>query len=115
MKGETLGEHGRFTPETKESAVVATADIQIDTDTLRVTRWTIPAGQEIPMHVHEHDYVVVPLVSATMHLSFPNGDETVSQIELGRSYHRPAGAEHRVSNHGESTIEFVEMEIVRSQ
>ncbi len=95
--------------------MVATADTQIDTDTLRVTKWTIPPGESIPMHVHEHDYVVVPLVSAAMHLSLANGDETVSDIELGRSYHRPAGAEHRVSNHGESTIEFVEVEIVRSQ
>lgn len=95
--------------------MVATADTQIDIDTLRVTKWTIPAGEAIPMHVHEHDYVVVPLVSATMHLTFPNGDETASEIQLGRSYHRQAGAEHRVTNHGESTIEFVEVEIVRGQ
>ncbi|MDN5789990.1 MAG: cupin domain-containing protein [Micrococcales bacterium] len=92
----------------------ATGDVQIDTETLRVTKWTIPPGQAIPMHVHEHDYVVVPLVSATMHLTGPDGGETVSQIQQGRSYHRPAGAEHRVANHGESTIEFVEMEILRA-
>ena len=95
--------------------MVATADTQIDTDTLRVTKWTIPPGEAIPMHVHEHDYVVVPLVSATMHLTFPNGDESVSQIQLGGSYHRPAGAEHRVTNHGESTIEFVEVEILQGR
>lgn len=95
--------------------MVATADIQIDTDTLRVTRWTVPPGEAIPMHLHEHDYVVVPLVSATMNLTGPNGDETVSHIQQGRSYFRQAGAEHRVTNHGEHTIEFVEVEIVRGQ
>ncbi len=95
--------------------MVATADTQIDTDTLVVTKWTIPPGEAIPMHLHEHDYVVVPLVTATMHLTGPNGDEIVSHLQQGRTYHRQAGAEHRVANHGDSTIEFVEVEIVRGR
>lgn len=95
--------------------MVATANTQIDTDALRVTKWTIPAGETIPMHVHEHDYVVVPLVNATMHVTGRDGHETVSQIETGHSYHRQAGAEHRVDNHGESTIEFVEVEILHAE
>lgn len=95
--------------------MVATADTQIDTDTLRVTKWTIPAGESIPMHIHEHDYVVVPLVSATMHLRDPDAVETVSHIQQGRSYHRQAGAQHSVTNQGQSTIEFIEVEILRGR
>lgn len=41
-------------------------EVQLENEHFRVTRWTIEPGGAIPMHRHDHEYVVVPLVSDTM-------------------------------------------------
>ncbi|ABK70635.1 cupin [Mycolicibacterium smegmatis] len=86
-------------------------DLQLDDGRFRVTRWTIEPGGAIPMHRHEHDYVVVPLVNATMHVVAPDGTDTVAELRIGESYSRIAGVEHRVENRGTTdTVVFVEVE-----
>ena len=89
---------------------MATGGTQIDNGVFRVTKWTIERGDAIPMHVHDFEYVVVPLVNDTMHVTNSDGSELVAEIRIGQSDTRPAGAEHTVANHGSSTIEFVEIE-----
>ena len=83
---------------------------QIDNDAFRVTKWTIKAGDSIPMHLHEYEYVVVPLVDDTMHVTNADGSEIVAELRIGESYTRPAGGEHTVANRGTGTIAFVEIE-----
>jgi quercetin dioxygenase-like cupin family protein len=86
-------------------------ELQQDDGRFRVTRWTIEPGGAIPMHRHEYDYVVVPLVNGTMHAVAPDGTETVAQLRVGESYTRIAGVEHRVENRGDTdTVVFVEVE-----
>jgi quercetin dioxygenase-like cupin family protein len=34
-------------------------EVQLENEQFRVTKWTIDPGGEIPMHRHDHDYVVV--------------------------------------------------------
>ena len=89
---------------------MATGEIQIDNGIFRVTKWTIEPNDVIPMHVHEFEYVVVPLVNDTMHVTDSDGSEIVAEIRIGQSYTRSAGAEHTVANRGDGTIEFVEIE-----
>lgn len=89
---------------------MATSETQIDNGIFRVTKWTIEPNDAIPMHVHEFEYVVVPLVNDSMHVLNSDGSEIVAEIRIGQSYTRPAGAEHTVANRGGSTIEFVEIE-----
>jgi mannose-6-phosphate isomerase-like protein (cupin superfamily) len=89
---------------------MATSETQIDNGIFRVTKWTIGANDAIPMHVHEFEYVVVPLVNDTIHVQNSDGSEVVTEIRIGQSYARPAGAEHTVTNRGVSTIEFIEIE-----
>ncbi|TFB76724.1 cupin domain-containing protein [Cryobacterium glaciale] len=89
---------------------MATGETQIDNGIFRVTKWTIEPGDAIPMHVHEYEYAVVPLVSETMHVINADGSEIVAEIRNGQSYTRPSGAEHTVENRGSRTIEFVEVE-----
>lgn len=89
---------------------MAHGDIQLENDNFRVTKWTVEPGGAIPMHVHEYDYVVVPLVSETMHVTNADGSEIVATLEHGVSYTREAGAEHIVENRGTNTIEFIEVE-----
>ena len=89
---------------------MATGEIQIDNGIFRVTKWTIEPNDAIPMHAHEFEYVVVPLVNDTMHVTDSDGSEIVAEIRIGQSYTRSAGAEHTVANRGDGTIEFVEIE-----
>lgn len=87
------------------------ADTQLENERFRVTRWTIEPGGVIPMHRHDHDYVVVPLVTDTMHVRTADGEQIVSELRVGESYTRPAGSEHEVTNPStHTTIVFVEVE-----
>ncbi|QBE48844.1 cupin domain-containing protein [Leucobacter triazinivorans] len=86
-------------------------DIQLENEHFRVTRWTIQPGGAIPMHRHEHEYVVVPLVTDTMHVTNADGSEIVAELVAGQSYTRPAGSEHRVENRtSDAPVVFVEVE-----
>lgn len=83
---------------------------QLDNEDFRVMKWIIEPGATIPMHTHEYEYVVVPLVTATMHVVTDEGSEIVAHLTTGESYTRPAGSSHQVENRGTTTIEFVEVE-----
>ena len=56
------------------------------------------------MHVHVHDYVVVPLVDDTMFVTNADGSEQRDELRIGQSYARPAGIEHSVANRGTASI-----------
>lgn len=86
-------------------------DIQIENEHFRVTRWTVEPGGSIPMHRHDFEYVVVPLVNARMHVENSDGTELVAELTVGESYTRAAGAEHTISNReSDDDIVFVEVE-----
>ncbi|MEE6167030.1 MULTISPECIES: cupin domain-containing protein [unclassified Mycolicibacterium] len=86
-------------------------EVQLENDVFRVTKWTIDPGGAIPMHRHDYEYVVVPLVTDTMHVVTADGDEIIAELVVGQSYSRPAGAEHTVENRGDrDPIVFVEVE-----
>lgn len=86
-------------------------EVQLENEHFRVTRWTIEPGGTIPMHRHDHEYVVVPLVTATMHVTTADDEEIVADLVAGQSYTRAAGSEHRVENRASpEPIVFVEVE-----
>ena len=86
--------------------------VQIDNGQVLAKRWTLAPGEEIGEHRHEHPYVVVPLAAGVVHLITPDGVQSTAEMELGVSYHRPAGAQHTLCNAGSGTIDFVEIEIL---
>lgn len=87
------------------------AEVQLKNEHFKVTRWTIEPGGHIPMHVHEYEYVVVPMVNDTMHVVMADGSEIVAELVAGQSYTRPAGSEHQVENRtSASDVVFVEVE-----
>jgi quercetin dioxygenase-like cupin family protein len=89
----------------------AYAEVQLENEHFKVTKWTIEPGAEIPMHRHEYDYVVVPLVNETMHVTNADGSEFAAELTAGQSYTRTAGAEHRIENRaGGQDVVFVEIE-----
>lgn len=92
---------------------MARSEVLVDDERFRVTRWTIDPGDRIDPHVHELDYVVVPLRGATMHVVDADGSETKAVLRVGTSYARVAGAHHEVQNRGDVVVEFVEVEAKR--
>lgn len=93
---------------------MATADVQLENEHFRVTKWTIEPGGAIPMHVHEYEYVVVPLVSEKIHVISADGSEAVAELRCGVTYTRPSGTEHSVHNRGDRVVEFIEVEKLTS-
>ena len=88
----------------------ATPEVQVDSERVRVTRWSFAPGAETGWHRHEMDYVVVPVVDGT--LLIENGDTSQPfALVAGQSYARKAGVEHNVVNGSAHPIAFVEIEL----
>ncbi|MFA5606475.1 MAG: cupin domain-containing protein [Leucobacter sp.] len=86
-------------------------EVQLENEFFRVTRWTVKPGGAIPMHRHDFEYVVIPLVNASMHVVNADGSEIVADLSEGVSYTRPAGAEHQIENRDTAAdVVFVEVE-----
>ncbi|MEO1681005.1 MAG: cupin domain-containing protein [Pseudomonadota bacterium] len=89
----------------------ATSSLQEDNDRVRVTQWRLPPGSETGHHVHEYDYVIVPVIAGTLTIYDPGGAVTEAPLTSGQSYFRGAGVSHNVTNRGPSDIVFVEVEL----
>lgn len=90
----------------------ATPTIQLETETVRVTRWDFPPMTETGAHRHEYDYVVVPVTDGVLTITGPDGGTTEAPISVGVSYNRGAGVEHNVANLTEAVVSFVEIELL---
>jgi hypothetical protein len=88
----------------------AMSTVQVQNDRVIVTEWRFPPGAETGDHVHQHDYVVVPLTDGTLRLVEPEGVRDVV-LKKGASYARPAGVAHNVININEYEFAFVEVEL----
>lgn len=92
----------------------ATAEVQIDNDVFRVTKWLVGPGETIPMHRHEYDYVVIPVRNTPMTVRPAEGEEFQSDMQVGTSYTRERGSEHEIFNPSDTEIvEFVEVESLK--
>lgn len=88
----------------------ATSETLIDNEVVRVTTWTIAPGESTGPHRHEFDYVVVPIRGGELTMASAEGS-VPTLMEPGGSYFRGAGVAHEVSNEGEATVVFVEVEV----
>ena len=88
----------------------AQPSLQVENARTRVTEWRFAPGAETGWHRHEYDYVVVPMLSGSLKIEQLDGSETVSPLEAGQSYFRPAGVEHNVINANDFAFAFVEIE-----
>lgn len=88
----------------------ATSTVLIDNDRVRVTRWHFTPGAATGWHVHEYDYVIVPLTDGTLELVEPDGTRD-SLLSVGAPYFREAGVEHDVVNANDHDFTFVEIEL----
>lgn len=86
------------------------ATVQVDNDTCIVTRWDFAPGEETGVHIHGHDYCVVPLKDGILKIVAPDGTETLADMTAGQSYYRSKGVHHNVINANDFDYSFVEIE-----
>src|SRR5205085_9383807 len=89
----------------------AKSEVQVDTPEVRVTEWRLAPGSATGHHVHQMDYVIVPVTSGEMTIVAPNGERSKAQLGLGKSYFRKAGVEHDVLNESPDDSIFLEDEL----
>ena len=89
----------------------AKSDVQVDTPEVRVTEWRLAPGSATGHHIHEMDYVIVPVTAGEMTIVAPDGERSKAQLGPGKSYFRKAGVEHDVLNEGATEIVFLEVEL----
>jgi quercetin dioxygenase-like cupin family protein len=87
----------------------ATPHVQVENEWAKVTEWRFAPGAETGHHVHEYDYVVVPLTRGILRLEEPMGVREV-RLEVGASYARGRGVTHNVINANDYEFRFVEIE-----
>jgi quercetin dioxygenase-like cupin family protein len=88
----------------------AIATVQLDNDRVIVTEYRFPPGADTGYHVHQHDYVVVPLTNGILRLEEAAGTRD-AQLQVGVSYTRQAGVAHNVINPNDFEFRFIEVEL----
>ena len=92
----------------------AQATSDIDDQQVRVTTWTFgAAGDTTGQHVHEYDYLVVPVTGGTFTVTSPDGATQVMTQHAGSPYRGSAGTAHSVANVVGTPAVFVEIEFKR--
>jgi beta-alanine degradation protein BauB len=90
---------------------LAESEVVIDDQLLRATRWTFHVDDETGHHVHEYDYVVVPLTGGTFTVTHDDGTTSELVQLAGVPYRGTAGTSHNVTNSSGSTAVFVDIEL----
>ncbi len=96
---------------TYKARQVATSEVVIDDDKVRVTRWDFDPGAETGWHRHGMDYIVTTITPCSFLLEEPGGGSRRVDMEAGVSYRREEGVEHNVVNGGKEPMTFVEVEL----
>jgi quercetin dioxygenase-like cupin family protein len=90
--------------------ISAESDVQVDTPEVRVTEWRLAPGSATGHHIHQMDYVIVPVTSGELTI-VAGGERSKAQLGVGKSYFRKAGVEHDVLNETDTEIVFLEVEL----
>jgi hypothetical protein len=88
----------------------ATPVVHISEPHVRVTEWRFAPGAETRWHVHETDYVVVPLLDGDLLLEEPGGVSRTATLKRHVPYARREGVEHNVVNANPFDFAFIEIE-----
>jgi quercetin dioxygenase-like cupin family protein len=92
---------------------IARSETTADDERVRVTTLTFADGDETGDHVHELDYVVVPVTGGTFAVTDRDGSTRELAQAAGRAYLGRAGTDHNVVNRSGRTAVFVEIELKR--
>ena len=90
---------------------MAESEMMIDNKRTRVTRWSFKPGEETGQHIHEYDYVVVPMKDGELKIINLDGSVSISKLIKGVSYFKEKGMNHNVINNNDFSYSFIEIEI----
>ena len=85
--------------------------LQIDDHKVKVTRWDFAPGAETGWHIHNMDYIVVPLTDGVLRAELPDGTALENTLTIGAPYARPVGVEHNIININDTPFSFIEIEL----
>ena len=86
--------------------------IFLDDGRSRVTQWSFAhAGEATGPHVHEFDYVVIPVTGGQLTVVAQDGHVTDMVQVAGVPYKGIAGTSHNVSSASSHPVVFVEVEL----
>jgi hypothetical protein len=92
---------------TAARATVAVADARV-----RVTTWSFgQAGDATGPHLHEFDYVVIPVTGGTFTVIDADGTTREMTQQAGSPYRGVAGTHHDVVSSAAHAVVFVEVEL----
>jgi quercetin dioxygenase-like cupin family protein len=92
----------------------AQARTDVDDERIRITTWTFGEdGDNTGWHVHEYDYIVVPVTGGRFAVTDPDGATRELTQHAGSPYLGRAGTEHDVVNATGAPAVFVEIELKR--
>jgi quercetin dioxygenase-like cupin family protein len=89
----------------------AVADVLVDNDKVKVTRWSFTDGAETGWHRHGWDYVVVPLADGKLIAELPGGNSSEATLTQHVPYFRQEGVEHNIINASGGPYAFIEIEV----
>mgnify|MGYP001217887752 FL=1 len=90
---------------------MAKPTVQIDNKFVKVTEWFFPPKSETGQHIHEMNYVVVPMTTGDLTIEDPSGNVSKVRLTNGKSYSREIGVNHNVINNNDFNFTFIEIEI----
>ena len=89
------------------------ANVLIDNDKVKVTEWSFEIGDSTGHHIHEYNYIVIPMLDGELKILEKNDIETISKLSKGGAYYRDKGVEHNVFNNNDFPYSFIEIEIIK--
>ena len=90
---------------------MAKSNLMIDNSKTRVTMWSFEIDDETGQHIHEYDYVIVPMLDGALKIVDKDGSVSISNLKKGECYFREKGVNHNVINNNKFPYSFIEVEI----
>ena len=92
---------------------MANANVLIDNDKVKVTEWSFEVGDSTGHHIHEYNYIAVPMLDGELRIVDKDNNETISKLIKGGAYYREKGVEHNVLNNNNIPYSFIEIELIK--
>ena len=92
---------------------MAKPTIIVDNKKIKVTEWFFEIDDSTGQHIHEYDYVVVPMLDGELKIIDKDKKETISKLSKGGAYYRDKGVNHNVFNNNDFPYSFIEIEIIK--
>ena len=92
---------------------MAKANVLIDNDKVKVTEWFLDVGDSTGHHIHEYNYIIIPMLDGELKILDKDNNATISKLTKGGAYYRGKGVEHDVINNNNFPYSFIEIELIK--